>query len=337
MRHVLNHLVESLQQNESIILGAIVRSSGSAPRTSGATMLVKSDGTLVGTVGGGYLEGLCQSRAKELLECSEQFAMLDFDLTDTLAAEAGMVCGGAVTVLLTKIKPQSLSLYQQLRQAYQYGRRTLLVTALPQNGSQPQISGLGIESESELPGGLQEEILRKNRRAPFLVSFENQEYFVEPLIHPGTVHLIGAGHVALATATCANFAGFEIVVMDDRTEFANTVRYPQAREIFVLSSFDNCLQKLSPDDYVIIVTRGHLHDREVLAQALKTRAGYIGMIGSRIKREAVYRSLLEDEFTESDLQRVHCPIGLSIGADTPEEIAISIVAELVQARAGIKP
>jgi xanthine dehydrogenase accessory factor len=335
MRHVLNHLVESLNRNETIILGAIVRSSGSAPRTSGARMLVKSNGTLVGTVGGGALEGKCQARAKELLRSPDHFAMLDFDLSATVAAEAGMVCGGTVSVLLTKVEPQSLPLYKRLSDAYDNSKRALLVTALPQGDSPPKTSGLGIESDDDLPIGLREEILKKNRRAPFLLNFENQEYFIEPLIHPATVHLVGAGHVALATATCANFAGFEIVVMDDRAEFANVVRYPQARDVYVLSSFNNCLKELGPDDYVVIVTRGHLHDLEVLVQALKTDAGYIGMIGSRKKRAAIYEAVRNEGFTDIDLQRVHSPIGISIGADTPEEIAVSIVAELVQTRAGI--
>jgi len=107
--------------------------------------------------------------------------------------------------------------------------------------------------------------------------------FVEPLVHPGRVHLAGAGHVALATARIAAFVGFEVVVMDDRQEFANSERYPEASRVRVLDSFTDCIKDLGPDDYVIIVTRGHIHDREVLAQALRTDAGYIGMIGSSRK------------------------------------------------------
>jgi xanthine dehydrogenase accessory factor len=103
----------------------------------------------------------------------------------------------------------------------------------------------------------------------------------------------------------------------------------------VLENFDGCLTALGPDDYVVIVTRGHLHDRDVLAQALRTDAGYIGMIGSRSKRDAVYRSLLESGYTQADLDRVFCPIGLGIGADTPEEIAVSIVGEMIRVRAGV--
>jgi len=335
MRHVLDHLIATLQKGDSAVMGAIVRSSGSTPRTSGARILVQKDGTLVGSVGGGALEGACQAKAKELFASSDHFALLDFSLTAISAAEAGMICGGAVSVLLIKIGPPSLSLFQQLQDEYQHGKRPLLVTTLPENGALPQMSGIGLRTDGDLPIGLREEITKKNRRAPFLLPFDNQEYFIEPLIHPGTVHLVGAGHVALATAVCAHFAGFEIVVMDDRAEFANGERYPQARDVYVLASFENCIKDLGPDDYVIIVTRGHLHDRDVLAQTLKTGAGYIGMIGSKRKRDAVYRSLLETGFTETDLQRVHCPIGLSIGADTPEEIAISIVAELIKTRAGM--
>lgn len=122
---------------------------------------------------------------------------------------------------------------------------------------------------------------------------------------------------------------------DDRAEFANAERYPRAREVSVLDSFADCFDELGSDDYVVIVTRGHLHDRDVLAQALNTGAGYIGMIGSSRKREGVYRSLLAGGYTEDDLQRVHCPIGLAIGADTPEEIAVSIVAEMIRNRAGL--
>jgi xanthine dehydrogenase accessory factor len=190
--------------------------------------------------------------------------------------------------------------------------------------------------DCELLVPLRKEILRKNRRAQFLISHEEQDYFVEPLINPGTVYLVGAGHVALATAHLASFTDFDVVVMDDREEFANSERYPEAKEVIVLETFDDCLQGLGQDDYVVIVTRGHLHDRDVLAQALRTDAGYIGMIGSSKKRQGVYASLLEDGFSNNDLKRVYSPIGISIGGDTPEEIGPSIVAEMVKVRAGMK-
>lgn len=335
MRHILEELVTALDRDETVILAGIIRSSGSAPRTAGARMLIRQNGNLSGSVGGGALEGACQQKAAEMLAKETEYHELKFTLTALSAADAGMICGGAVTVLLQRITPTYRSIFSRLLAAYKQGEQTMLITALPENGKTGQLLTLTGDDDGSVPPDLRKELLRKPRRISFLIEFAGQELFVEPLLRPGTVHLIGAGHVALATAVCADFSGFEVVVKDDRAEFANVERYPQAREVKVLASFDNCLGALGPDDYVVIVTRGHLHDRDVLAQALRTRAGYIGMIGSSRKREGVYRSLLADGYTENDLKRVHCPIGLTIGADTPEEIAVSIVAEMIKYRAGL--
>ncbi len=334
MQHILDRLIETFEKNEEAVLCAIVRNHGSAPRTSGARMIVLGDGSICGSVGGGALEGACQAKAAELFQGKASFAELHFALNAASAAEQGMVCGGSVSVLLHRVGPDKLPLFWRLQDEYQRGKRPILLTALPKGELPPTLALLGTGEESDLPAELQAEILRKFRRAPFLLEYDGLEVFVEPLVHPGRVHLAGAGHVAYAVAGIAALVGFEVVVMDDRQEFANKERYPLAREVRVLESFDNCIGKLGPDDYLIIVTRGHLHDREVLAQALRTSAGYIGMIGSRRKRAAVYESLRQEGFTDADLDRVNCPIGLSIGADTPEEIALSIVAELVQVRAG---
>lgn len=338
MQYILDSLISTLEQGESAVIGAIVRSSGSAPRTSGARMLVRLDGTLVGTLGGGALEGGCLMRAKELMTGThgETFAELYFDLTNASAAAEGMVCGGEVSILLQKIAPSELASFVQMRDDFHRGVPAMLVTGLPTDGVGPQMYFLHGAGDCDLLVPLRNEIQRKNRRSKFIISHEDQDYFVEPLIHPGTVYLLGAGHVALATAHLATFTGFEVVVMDDREEFSNSDRYPDAKEVIVLESFDNCLPQLGPDDFVVIVTRGHLHDRDVLAEALRTNAGYIGMIGSAKKRKGVYASLLEEGFTQEDLKRVYSPIGLSIGADTPEEIGFSIVAEMIKVRAEMK-
>ncbi len=334
MQHILDHLITSLEQGQAGVLCAIVRNLGSAPRTSGARMLVLADTTSIGSVGGGAVEGACLAKARELLHGSPSFAELNFELNAASAAEQGMVCGGSVSVLLHRVDPAALPLLHTLRGEYLAGKRPMLLTRLPWGDAPPSLLLLGCFDTPDIPVELRTEILRKSRRAPFLVTWQDRELFVEPMVHPGRVHLAGAGHVALATAKIAAFAGFEVVVMDDRREFANAARYPEAREVRVLPSFQDCIAGLGPDDYLIIVTRGHLHDLEVLAQGLRTGAGYIGMIGSRKKRAAVYDSLRRQGFTDGDLARVHCPIGLAIGADTPEEIALSIVAELVQVRAG---
>lgn len=169
---------------------------------------------------------------------------------------------------------------------------------------------------------------------PFFCTHQGRDVFVEPLAFPGTVHFVGAGHVALAAAHLARFAGFATVIMDDRADFASEKRFPQASTVKVLEDFNRCFGELGADDYVVIVTRGHLYDRDVLAQALRTDAGYIGMIGSRRKRDTIYTSLLDEGFLPTDLERVHCPIGMAIEAETPEEIGVSIIAELIQVRNG---
>lgn len=337
MRHVLDRLIQCLEQGKPAMLAAIVRSSGSAPRTSGARMLVLEDGSLAGSVGGGALEGACQAKAAEMFASGAKFAELEFELHPRSAAEAGMVCGGDVDVLLHRVDCVDLEFFRSLRSEFSRGLRPLLLTFLPQDGKGPRLVHLSPVTGGDVSPAVREELLRKSRktRVPFQLESEAGTIYVEPLVHPGTVWLVGAGHVALATAKIADFTGFEVVVMDDRAEFASCERYPLAREVRVLESFDNCLDDLGVDDYVVIVTRGHLHDRDVLAQALRTEAGYVGMIGSRSKREAVYASLRAEGFSDADLGRVHNPIGLPIGADTPEEIAISIVGELIQVRAGM--
>lgn len=336
MRFILETIIQHLEIDESVVIGAIINSSGSVPRSSGARMMVTVNGTLHGTIGGGAVEGQCHKAARELFDTEETYRIADFSMTANDAADAGMVCGGAISVLLQRIGPAQLAMLKRLLDAYLKAQSPVLITTIPDESSDPMMAILGDKTDSPfLSDASRTNIIRKNRREPFLLSENGQDYFIEPLAHPGVVHLVGAGHVALATARLAEFAGFETVVMDDREEFANGARYPEAREIRVLKSFDNCVTDMGPGDYVVIVTRGHMHDREVLAQALRTDAGYIGMIGSSKKRKAVYDSLIQAGFTETDLQRVYSPIGLAIGADTPEEIGISIVAEMVQVRAGI--
>lgn len=339
MNSVWHMLLETLTQGQELILCGIVESSGSAPRTSGARMIVLPDGRIHGSVGGGPVEGATIARARTMFAQGETHVLLPFNLSSATAAEAGMVCGGTVKVLVQRITPAQYDFFAHVQTLYAQRARPALVTVM---GSDLDVQ-LGLWSAAtgmhgvHLPASIATELTRKaaKTRQNFRVDEDGLAVFVEPLVPPTVLHLVGAGHVALATAKVAAFAGFEVVVMDDRAEFANAERYPEAREVRVVASFDGCLSALGPDDYVVIVTRGHAHDRDVLAQALRTAAGYVGMIGSASKRDAVYRSVREAGFSQADLERVFCPIGLAIGADTPEEIAVSIVAELIKTRAGL--
>ncbi len=339
MNDIFRSVIDVLRKGEDAVFCGIVESSGSAPRTSGARMLVLSDGSIFGSVGGGPVEGACQAKAKKLLQGIETHNFLSFDLSSVKAADAGMVCGGAVRVLLQRVSAQHLPFFEKIERLRHEKLRPVLLTVMPPE--QTPVLAVWTPRDGLTGAGLSDnltaELARKavKTRQSFSLEEDGVHVFAEPVIAPTVLHLVGAGHVALATAKVAAFTGFEVVVMDDRSEFASVERYPEAREVRVLENFDGCLGRLGPDDYVVIVTRGHLHDRDVLAQALGTSAGYIGMIGSRSKRDAVYRSLLESGFTEQDLARVRCPIGLPIGADTPEEIAVSIVGELIGERAGL--
>jgi xanthine dehydrogenase accessory factor len=183
---------------------------------------------------------------------------------------------------------------------------------------------------------IREVVVRFGGRQPDVVRYGEEDFLVEPLCSEGSVFIFGAGHIAGELAPLAKLVGFRTIVLDDRQEFASRARFPSADTVLVLDSFEKALDGLDIDEesYLVIVTRGHAHDKTVLGQALATKVGYIGMIGSRSKRDAVYEALLEEGLTRADFERVHSPIGLDIGAETPEEIAVSIVSELIQARSG---
>lgn len=195
-----------------------------------------------------------------------------------------------------------------------------------------------VKSESEFFGKLDSRIVKA--LAPYpgkaeLIAREDKYFFVEPLCNKGTVFIFGAGHVSQKVAILTGMVGFQTVVLDDRHEFANRERFATADELIVPSSFERAMDDLeiNEESYLVLVTRGHAHDKTLLRQALGTKAGYIGMIGSRRKRDAVYEALLKEGFSQKQFERVFSPIGLEIGAETPEEIAVSIVAELIRFRA----
>ena len=162
---------------------------------------------------------------------------------------------------------------------------------------------------------------------------EGPAFFVEKIRLNPRVFLFGAGHVSVFVAQLARLVGFDITVIDDRPEFANAERFPEAYDLLV-SGFGRVFDRLdiSKNAYILIITRGHLHDKTVLRQALSTPAAYIGMIGSVQKRNLIYRDLMDEGIEKEALESVYSPVGINIHAETPEEIAVSIVGELIKAR-----
>jgi xanthine dehydrogenase accessory factor len=234
-------------------LATIVHTNGSIPSYESSRMLVREDGSLVGTIGGGCVEAEVWAAAKEVMQKESPRKMV-FNLNNEASYDNGLICGGTV------------------------------------------------------------------------------EIFVEPILPQPLLYLFGGGHVSMALAKAAFSAGFGVAVVDDREAFANLQRFPMAQEVF--TSYEDAFSKIKPtaSSYVVIVTRGHKEDMRVLAWAVRTGARYIGMIGSKRKVLSVYKALEQDGYRPEEMERVYAPMGLDIGALSPEEIAISIVAELIAVR-----
>ena len=169
------------------------------------------------------------------------------------------------------------------------------------------------------------------------IDAKHPEHFVEEYDRPTTAYIYGAGHVALALEPILRFVDFKTVVIDDRAEYANRERFPEAEDVIVLDSFEDSFKDIKTDEnsYIIIVTRGHMGDYDVLKGAIKQERAYLGMIGSKRKNQMLYQKLRDEEgVTDEEIYNIHAPIGLEIHSETPEEIAISIVGEMINARAG---
>ena len=333
-----------LGQGHTFVLATIVRHHGATPRTAGSKMIVTGRGRGIGTIGGGKLEADVMARAARLIE-RNQSEWMHFDLSGDVVTTMDMICGGSADVLLAVVAPTDANrdLFEQWRQIRETKRSGCLVTvALPAGATRCDTRHCLVTSGDRIVGPFplgeraQETVLAAARGAVDIetLHFERTLVVVEPSVRACSAFLFGAGHVARPTARLAAMVGFETWVIDDRPEFLTRQRFPDAHRLQVLESFERAFNDLdvTSDSYVIIFTRGHLHDKIVLAQALATDAGYIGMIGSRHKRNTIYEALRAEGISQSLIERAHCPIGVAIGAETPEEIAVSIVAEMVLQR-----
>jgi xanthine dehydrogenase accessory factor len=350
MVDIYTELVRALTAGEKSVLARVIRQTGSAPRTAGATLLLKANGTVVGSVGGGLLEHDVLRKAQEVLT-SGRCAVLKIRLTGREVAASEMLCGGNVDVLVEPVLPTDAGAYtvfQELIALIQEGRRGTLVTLVAdgrEGGARFLVAEQGavVGDAASILGEAVVDVTRwADVRQPALATLAESAgkptVFLEPVEAEAVLLLFGAGHISTFVASLARMVGFRVRVIDDRGEFANTRRFPTADQLMVCSvaeAFNRIV--VTPSTFIAIVTRGHAHDREALRAALATQPAYLGMIGSRRKRDLIYASLMEEGVAPEDLGRVHTPIGISIGAETPEEIAVSIVAELIQVRARAHP
>lgn len=344
----LQGICHRLEDGEDLVQATIIRHVGSTPRSVGSKMFVRRNGSVIGSIGGGLVEFEMQRLAREVFETGKaRIETIDLCGQDAAITDQ-MICGGRLEFLLEYLSadPDSCRELRKLATSLQEGEKGFFVKSLDTKGKTvSQMESCLVQRDSLVLGSfpgpdawlplLTKEATRN--KCPVIVAVDGKRFFVEPTFLPGTVYLFGAGHVSRPVAELAGTVNFRIVVLDDRSDFANNERFPKADQIIVIPSYDDLFAGLDidKDSYLVIVTRGHLHDKTVLEQSLRTKAGYIGMIGSRRKQQLVYEELLGKGFTENDLKRVYNPIGLDICAETPEEIAVSIVAELIKVRSQI--
>lgn len=329
MQSVFKAISDALARGEDAVLAAIIESKGSVPRGEGAKMAVFAQGA-VGTVGGGPVEFACEKlgRAQLGLQAS---AIKQYELSASKAASLGMVCGGDAEVLFVYLHhadAQAASVVQAILAAYARGQDAWLVYRYKDGEA-----AIGLYDEENslqcMPGTDAGAVAALRGEHTALRRDGDTLLLVEPLVRAGMVYIFGGGHVSKALVPVLQTVAFRTVVFEDRPEYAaGGILGDYAKIGDYLAVTDR--------DYGVIMTRGHLSDAVVLEQMLRTPARYIGMIGSRKKLGATKERLLAAGFGEADFARMHSPIGLPIGGSTPEEIAISIAAEMIQVRSGGK-
>jgi xanthine dehydrogenase accessory factor len=349
MEDIYYEIAKVLEKKEKMALATLITRVGSAPRAVGAKYLIVGDGATVGSIGGGCVEAEVWQEAQKVIEKGER-RVLHFDLTSEQLAEGGLICGGNVDIFLEPLQEEFFTIYQEAARIRQKGGAAILATLISVDGAFTKEEGSKVlmkisgEKVGFLLGGVElenkilregETLLKEKKPKVIVLNSENRkvEVLLEPIFSEPTVYIFGGGHVSEQLSPLAKKVHFKVVVIDDREMFANRTRFPEADEVIV-SEFEKCFNQLLIDDtsYVVIVTRGHLYDGFVLKQAVKTKARYIGMIGSKKKIRTLYQNLMEEGIAKDTLARVYAPIGIDINSETPEEIAVSIVAELIKVR-----
>jgi len=351
--NLYSELLKLFKEGRSAALATVIYKAGSSPRAEGAKCLIADGKVIFGSVGGGLVEAEACKRADEIIS-SVRPMTLSFNLSGEKAGETGMLCGGEMKLFIEPVsflKGADLSLFEKLEEVSSRRLAGVLVTGMDESQWSPgtvapkmlierggKVTGsLGRLCEVD-PAALFEDFFRGKR--PVVRHVKDDHGFstavlIEPVTRRHILYVFGGGHVSRAVTPLAGMVDFDIVVVDDRSEYSKTEDFPQASKVLCMR-FDDVFDKLDVDEtsYVLIATRGHMHDMDVLTQALRSDAGYIGMVGSSRKREEISRRLKESGFSENDFKRVHTPVGIAIGAETPEEIAVSITAQMIQLRAG---
>lgn len=345
MKEFIPSIARRMAEKESFCLATIVTSDGSTPRGPGTSMVIGPGARIEGTIGGGVLEAETIRASQDVLK-KEKSISKHFTLDSIELNSLDMTCGGRVEVFIQFVdarSPYNIRLFREMKQNIEKNRPFHLITPIPTpegRSSDGQwflsIAGDGKKNPLTTEKGL--DACLSDHRSYQVIESKADRFIVQAITPKDCVYIFGGGHVGLKVYEMAQFIDLRAVVIDDRSEFANPDRFPKADQVIVSGDYEAVFRKLliNRSSMIVIVTRGHRHDAEVLEKSLRTDAGYIGMIGSRKKIQGVYSGLKEKGFTEKDLARVKAPIGLPIRAETPEEIAVSIVSEIIQEKALMK-
>ena len=328
-----------LEEGENIALITIISTSGSTPAKPGTKMLVWGDlGETLGTVGGGCIEAEIITRTKNILPKKEN-KLITFNLTEDEIDESS-ICGGSMEVLIETFDKNSKQLFKDILKIIENEEKGVLISFISKEKLPNKIL-LKIPKQTEtnnydiFPPEITESITKvlKTEQPTKKMLKDKTEVFIEAVAEQPMLFLIGAGHISYFITKFAKTVGFRVTVCDDRIKFANKKRFPDADRIIV-ENFNNIFNtiEINKNSYIVIVTRGHKFDELALEKAVKTDARYIGMIGSKRKVLIILKRLKERGIPDDILKKVYTPIGLSIGAVTPEEIALSIVSELIKIR-----
>ncbi|MBI21853.1 MAG: hypothetical protein CL780_06375 [Chloroflexi bacterium] len=349
MYEVYKETLEVLKKDQNCVIATVVGTKGSTPQKPGAKLLVRQDGSGVGTLGGGCVEGDIWFAAKELLQSGGPAQYKNYFLNEDIAARDGLVCGGTMYFLLDPIKPDAIiEDLEKIVDAYEGGSAIAMasVTKAPRNSSIRTGSRVFIYADSTLSESLGDadidnallsvsNDLMVHGKNTILKIGKGIEVFIEAFTTPPQLFLLGGGHISKALADLSIPFGFQVYVVDDRKEFSNKDRFPMAEETIV-SSYGNWVNKVSinSNSFIIIATRGHQYDDLATEVAVKTDARYVGLLGSKRKSLMIFEELFRKGISEERIKSVRAPVGLSIGGRTPEEIALSILSEIQMFRFG---
>lgn len=349
MKEVIEEALGLMEKGEPCVLATVIHTKGSTPQKAGAKLLIRKDGSCVGTLGGGCVEGEIWSLAKQLLSTQGEPLYRKYDLNEAFTARDGLVCGGTMYFFIDPLASTGnfQSFASEIVRAYRDEMPAALATVVNSPTGTPKLgSKLLIREDGAVQGGFDNSALELETSVigktlaihggnRYFKTMDDTEIFVEGFTSPPTLVLIGGGHVNRAVSRLASLLGFRMYAVDDRVEFANKERFPEA-ETLVISDYSRGLENVSVNSntYIVVATRGHRYDDLALAAAIRTPARYIGLLGSRRKTLEIYKNLLKEKVPPERLREVYAPIGLNIGAITPEELAVSIMAEIIMVRNG---